>query len=90
MSEISTNSSEISSNSVATLYTTNLLIVSREFKGQSSGPQVEKSVVHFDTKPQFCDTLWAKIKPLIKAEIVLNNESFEWSTEELSAKDLKK
>lgn len=72
------------------IFTTNVAIFTREFKGQSSGPQIEKTVIRSNDKSQFCDSLWEKIKPLIKAEIVVAGDKFEWSTNELSKESLDK
>lgn len=72
------------------LYTTNVVVYSREFKGQSSGPQIATHTISSESKAHFCELLWTKVKPVIKAEILVSNDQFEWSTTELMPVDLKR
>lgn len=72
------------------LYTTSILVFTRDFKGQSSGAQVAKWTIFSDSLDEFIELLWLKVKPFIRAEIVMVDEKLEWGSLELKSSDLNK
>lgn len=72
------------------LYSNKLIIFVREFKSQSSGREADKFALNSTSLTNFCALLWEKVKPLIKAEVVITGENFEWASTEPTVDDLVK
>lgn len=73
------------------LFRIKLYVTSREFRNQTSGPNLGVWEIRCDTGDEFLEKLWEKTRPIIKREIIrVNDEEFQWSPEEnvLSVDDM--
>lgn len=60
------------------LYSIELNIQTREFKGQTSGVTKTKVQIHCNTVPDFKGNLWSKIKDKLKREVVFDEDDPRW------------
>lgn len=73
------------------LFETKLTLYTREFKGQSSGPHVDTFTIQSNSIDEFKEKLLEKVKPLIKCEVILVEEEYQWAPEaDIDAKNLGK
>lgn len=54
----------------------------KEFVGQKALNPDNQEVISGDNVKEVLDTIWEKVQPLIKREVLVEGESFQWSSQE--------
>ncbi|KAJ6639522.1 hypothetical protein Bhyg_12268, partial [Pseudolycoriella hygida] len=74
------------------LYVVEIEVMVKDFASQKIGTPKISSEIHCDSPEEFCESLWHVVEPFIEKQIFYNDDtlSYEWSQNELNAKDLHK
>lgn len=62
----------------------------RDFKGQTSGPQISDINVQVNTVDEFRGVIYEQVRPLLCREVVFSNDNCTWGNSEITEEDLDK